>query len=73
MREGRQSQQVAAFTMKIEGVVIKGGRQGCRVNQPRQVTNHAGVLLGPIDTIAAHDSFEADFRCEKNSLGLPLR
>ncbi|MEO7029968.1 MAG: sugar kinase [Acidobacteriaceae bacterium] len=51
------------FGEKVPAVVVKRGRNGCRVKHLDQVTDFPGVAVTPVDTIGAGDSFDAGFLC----------
>jgi sugar/nucleoside kinase (ribokinase family) len=48
---------------KVPTIVVKRGRQGCRVKHYDQVFDVPGVSVVPVDTIGAGDSFDAGFLC----------
>ena len=57
---------------KVKTIVVKRGRQGCRVQHAGEVFDVAGVTVIPVDTIGAGDSFNAGFLCAwLNGLDLP--
>ncbi len=49
------------FGEKVPTLVVKCGRQGCRVQQGEQLFELAGLTVEPVDTIGAGDSFDAGF------------
>jgi sugar/nucleoside kinase (ribokinase family) len=54
---------VQAFADKVPTIIIKRGRHGCRVCHRGQVTDYPGIMVTPVDTIGAGDSFDAGFLC----------
>jgi sugar/nucleoside kinase (ribokinase family) len=48
---------------KVPTIVVKRGRQGCRVKHLDQIFDVPGVSVVPVDTIGAGDSFDAGFLC----------
>ncbi len=48
---------------KVRTIIVKRGRNGCRVKDGDQIADHPGVSVSPIDTIGAGDSFDAGFLC----------
>lgn len=48
---------------KVPTIVVKRGRQGCRVKHHDEIFDLAGVTVTPVDTIGAGDSFDAGFLC----------
>ena len=56
---------------KVPTIVVKRGRQGCRVKHRDTLFDVPGVLVEPVDTIGAGDSFDAGFLCAYLQ-GLPL-
>ncbi len=49
------------FADKVPTIVVKRGRQGCRVKHHDQVFDVPGMIVAPVDTIGAGDSFDAGF------------
>jgi sugar/nucleoside kinase (ribokinase family) len=47
----------------VPAIVVKRGRNGCRVKHHDQIFDVAGVPVSPVDTIGAGDSFDAGFLC----------
>ena len=56
---------------KVQTIVVKRGRQGCRVKHKETVFDVPGVPVDPVDTIGAGDSFDSGFLCAYLH-GLPL-
>lgn len=56
---------------KVPAIVVKRGRQGCRVRHQRTTCDVPGVVVEPVDTIGAGDSFDSGFLCAYLR-GLPL-
>jgi sugar/nucleoside kinase (ribokinase family) len=48
---------------KVPTIVVKRGRQGCRVKHLGQTFDVPGENVVPVDTIGAGDSFDAGFLC----------
>ena len=62
---------ISFFGAKVPTIVVKRGRQGCRVKHHEEVFDVAGLSVDPVDTIGAGDSFDAGFLFAWLS-GLPL-
>lgn len=54
---------IKVFGEKVPTIVVKRGRNGCRVKHGDQTVDVPGVTVTPIDTIGAGDSFNAGFLC----------
>ena len=54
---------VSFFARKVPAIIVKRGRQGCRVVQQGKVFDLPAVTVQPVDTIGAGDSFDAGFLC----------
>jgi sugar/nucleoside kinase (ribokinase family) len=52
-----------AFAGRVRIIVVKRGPRGCRVRDNGQQRDYSGVVLDPVDTIGAGDSFDAGFLC----------
>ena len=52
---------VEEFADKVPTLIIKRGRQGCRVCHNGTVLDAPGIVVAPVDTIGAGDSFDAGF------------
>ncbi len=48
---------------QVPTIVVKRGKQGCRIKHRHEVFDVAGVIVTPVDTIGAGDSFNAGFLC----------
>ena len=68
---GSLDQALKSFAGKVPAIVVKRGRQGCRIQHKEQVFDVPGVPVDPVDTIGAGDSFDAGFLCAFLR-GLPL-
>ncbi len=65
-------QAVARMGETVPTIVVKRGKQGCRVKHHGEVFDIAGMTVAPVDTIGAGDSFNAGFLCAwLNGLDLP--
>lgn len=65
-------QAMQRLAEKVPTIVVKRGREGCRVKHHGQIFNVAGVSVVPVDTIGAGDSFDAGFLCAYlNGMDLP--
>lgn len=47
----------------VPTIVVKRGKQGCRIKHHDEVFDVEGVIVTPVDTIGAGDSFNAGFLC----------
>ena len=56
-------QAMQKFSGKVPMIVVKRGRQGCRVMHDGGIADYPGVTVNPVDTIGAGDSFDAGFLC----------
>jgi sugar/nucleoside kinase (ribokinase family) len=54
---------IQAFADRVPTLIIKRGRHGCRACHKGQVIDYPGVVVAPVDTIGAGDSFDAGFLC----------
>ena len=52
-----------AFSEKVPTIVVKRGKNGCRVLHDGRISDYPGVPVNPVDTIGAGDSFDAGFLC----------
>ena len=52
---------VRIMAPKVRTLVVKRGRKGCRVVREGRSTDVGGMLVTPVDTIGAGDSFDAGF------------
>ena len=59
------------FAVSVPTIVVKRGRQGCRVRHGGQTFDVPGISVSPVDSIGAGDSFDAGFLCAWLN-GLPL-
>jgi sugar/nucleoside kinase (ribokinase family) len=60
-----------AIGQKVPVIVVKRGRQGCRVRHQGASFDVPGIVVEPVDTIGAGDSFDSGFLCAYLR-GLPL-
>ena len=54
---------VAQIEKKVPTIIVKRGRQGCRVVHEGSSQDIPGLNVQPVDTIGAGDSFDAGFLC----------
>ncbi len=52
---------LATFAPTVTTVVVKRGRNGCRIRDNGKVFDVPGLTVTPVDTIGAGDSFDAGF------------
>jgi sugar/nucleoside kinase (ribokinase family) len=52
---------IGVFAERVDTIVVKRGRRGCRVCHHGEVRDYAGIAVDPVDTIGAGDSFDAGF------------
>ena len=64
MAGGRElDEAIQQFADKVPTIVVKRGRNGCRIMQDGRIADYSGVTVNPVDTIGAGDSFDAGFLC----------
>lgn len=64
MAGGRSlDEALAIFGGKVKTIVVKRGRNGCRIKHLDHVADIPGLTVSPVDTIGAGDSFDAGFLC----------
>ncbi len=56
-------QAMAIFAEKVSTMIVKRGRNGCRIRHLGTSADLPGVIVSPVDTIGAGDSFDAGFLC----------
>lgn len=54
-------QAVSSFAPEVPIMVVKRGRAGCRIRHNGEVFDLPALVLTPVDTIGAGDSFDAGF------------
>ena len=55
------NEAIKQFANKVPIIVVKRGKNGCRVLHDGRMSDYPGVTVNPVDTIGAGDSFDAGF------------
>ena len=58
---GSVEQALQTFALEVPTVIVKRGRNGCRIRHRGQIFDVPGLSVTPVDTIGAGDSFDAGF------------